>query len=135
MRILFIDTGFLLALEISDDQHHLAATQCWRTLSKTSTRFVTTSFVFAETVTSFNSKRYHHKAVEVGNRLLNSSSVQLIQVEQELFREAWLFFQKHSDKTYSLTDCVSFMVMKRLKIQTALTFDHHFVQAKYLKLP
>jgi uncharacterized protein len=86
-------------------------------------------------VTFFNSRRLHTKAVDVGNRLLSSRSVQFIQVSETIFLEAWEFFQKYNDKSYSLTDCVSFVVMEQLKIQEALTFDNHFLQAGFIKLP
>jgi len=45
--------------------------------------------VFDEVVTYFNSREYHAKTVEVGNRLLTSSSVQFVQVDEELFRAGW----------------------------------------------
>jgi predicted nucleic acid-binding protein len=56
-------------------------------------------------------------------------------VNEELFYEAWRYFQRYKDKRYSLTDCVSFVLMKKLGIEEALTFDKHFVQAGFRKLP
>ena len=96
---------------------------------------MTTSFVFDEVVTFFNSRNRHDKAVEVGSRLLNSPSIQLIQVDDSLFRTGWEYFEQHSDKLYSLTDCISFVVMQQQKIQSALTFDRHFTQANFLTIP
>jgi uncharacterized protein len=55
----------------------------------------------------------------------------LIAVDDTLFREAWALFQRQQDKRYSLTDCVSFAVMKRMKLKTALSFDKHFTQAGF----
>jgi len=94
-------------------------------------RLVTTSYVFDEVVTFFNSRNRHAKAVEIGNLLWASPSVELIHINEPLFDEGWRFFIQHSDKSYSLTDCVSLVVMKRLRIRKALTFDKHFVQAGY----
>jgi len=96
---------------------------------------VTTSYVFDEIVTYFNSRGYHPKAVEVGNRLLASPAVEFVQVDEGLFRAGWHYFQQHHDKDYSLTDCISFVVMKRLKIEVAFAFDQHFVQAGFKKVP
>ncbi len=135
MKPLFIDAGYLIALEASDDQHHGAALRHWHVLLKALPPLITTSYVFDEVVTFFNSRNRHAKAVEVGHNLLHSSSVELVHVDEALFYEAWQYFQKRKDKTYSLTDCISFIVMKQRGVRTALTFDRHFEQAGFDRLP
>jgi uncharacterized protein len=87
MNVVFVDTGYLLALEIANDQHHQAAVQHWQQLVTEIPRLMTTSYVFDEVVTFFNSRGHHAKAVEVGNNLLRSPSVQLIHVDEGLFYE------------------------------------------------
>jgi len=135
VRPLFIDTGYLLALELANDQNHSAAKQYWQSLLDALPPLITTSYVFDETVTFFNSRGYHAKAVEVGHNLLRSPSIQLIQVDETLFQEGWKIFQQHQDKRYSLTDCISFAIMRKLSIDTALAFDKHFRQAGFHLLP
>lgn len=135
MKILFLDAGYVIALEASDDQNHKAASQHWRKLLKSPPLLLTTSYVFDEVVTFFNSRGRHEKAVEVGSNLIQTDSIELIHVDEALFYEGWEYFQKHKDKTYSLTDCISFVVMKQRGIKTALTFDRHFTQAGFEKLP
>ena len=135
MTSLFLDANFVIALEISDDQHHYEAAQYWKTLIETSFSLVTTSYIVDEIVTFLNRRRHHDKAVKVGNNLLNASHIQLIHIDEPLFYEGWQYFEQHSDKTYSLTDCVSFVLMKKLGIVEALTFDKHFTQAGFVKLP
>ncbi len=132
---LFLDANYLIALEVSDDQHYNEATEHWKTLIDTPLAFVTTSYVFDEIVTFLNSRRQHAKAVRVGNNLRTAANIDVVQVDEPLFYEAWGYFEQHADKTYSLTDCVSFVLMKRLGIVEALTFDKHFVQAGFTKLP
>lgn len=56
-------------------------------------------------------------------------------MNEQLFYEAWRYFQKYKDKRYSLADGVSFVLMKKLGIEEALTFDKHFTQAGFKKLP
>ncbi|MBD2450696.1 PIN domain-containing protein [Nostoc sp. FACHB-152] len=135
MTILFLDTSFIIALELVDEQYHQIATQYWQGLIKSSPKLVISSYVFDEIVTFFNSRNRHDKAVEVGNRLINSAIVDIVQVDEALFFEGWQYFQQHDDKSYSLTDCISFLVMNRLNIQLVLTFDKHFFQAGYQKVP
>jgi uncharacterized protein len=96
---------------------------------------ITTSYVFDEVVTFFNNRQNHAKAVELGHTLQNSSFIELLHVDEALFNDAWIYFQKHKDKRYSLTDCVSFTVMSQRKIEIALTFDKHFRQAGYQTSP
>jgi len=135
MASVFIDTGYLLALEMTNDQNHEAALSHWNQIKTSLPELVTTSYVFDEVVTFFNSRGRHAKAVEVGNRLLQSRSVTLIQVEENLFEAAWRYFQQRADKAYSLTDCISFVVMNEQGIRHALTFDKHFAQAGFTTLP
>jgi uncharacterized protein len=135
MKAAFLDTSYVLALELSNDQNHRAALKHWRSTIKSLPPLVTTSYIFDEVTTYFNNRGYHAKAVEVGNRLLSSPSVQLVHIGEDLFTEGWHYFQKHKDKGYSFTDCISFVVMKRLELETAFAFDKHFVQARFKKVP
>jgi len=135
MSRVFLDTGYLIALEASDDQHHDEAIQHWRQSVPDISSIVTTTYVFDEAVTFFNSRGHHSKAVEIGRRLLRSPRVETIHVTEELFGAGWRRFQERSDKRYSLTDCISFLVMKRRELEEALAFDQHFEQAGYRTLP
>ena len=135
MKTLFLDTGYLIALEALDDQNHVVALQYWSKLLKSPPSIITTTYVFDEVVTFFNNRIQHNKAVEVGINLIESKFVQIIHVDETLFFESWKYFQNRSDKTYSLTDCISFVVMKQRKIKSALSFDKHFPQAGFEKLP
>ena len=135
MKPLFLDTGYVIALEAVDDQHHLDAKRHWNSLLKALPALVTTTYVINEIATFFNSRNRHAKAVEIVNRLMSSSSVQLIYVGEKLFDQAWEYFKKHPDKMYSLTDCISFVTMEEAGIEAALAFDRHFVQAGFKKLP
>lgn len=134
-NIYFLDTSYILSLEIQNDSAHQRVLQNWATLAISNVFLVTTTYVFDEVVTFFNSRNLHYKAVEVGNRLLESPDIELIQIDQTLFDRGWQYFQKHKDKSYSLTDCLSFIVMQEREIVTALTLDNHFSQAGFQILP
>lgn len=137
MKLLFLDTGFLIALEAADDSLHQTAVNHWREITKLKPlpRLITTSFILSEVATFFNSRGRHAKAVEIGERLLNSNSVSFLFVEEETVQEAWRYFVRHKDKTYSLADCVSFVVMEDLGLREALAFDRHFAQAGFARTP
>ena len=135
MTAYFLDTGFLIALEAADDQHHAAAAALWNELRSQRVSFLTTSYVFDEAVTFFNSRGHHSKAVSIGEALLTSKLVTLVHVDQAMFAAAWRDFTHYADKRFSLTDCVSFVVMKEKRVKRALAFDRHFSQAGFERLP
>jgi uncharacterized protein len=132
---LFIDTSFLIPLEAADDQFHTKASSFWQNFLMRPEPLVTTSFVIDEVATYFNSRGHHRKAIDIGRYLMTSPSVKLIYVDAAIFQESWRWLERHKDKRYSLTDCVSFVVMKQLKIKVALTFEKHFSQAGFQMLP
>lgn len=130
----FLDTGYLVALEDTDDQNHASALGHWRRLRE-SPALVTTSYVLDEVVTFFNAAGKHAKAVELGEMLLSSPSITMIHVDEALLRSGSALLRNRSDKRYSLTDCVSFIVMEDRRISVALAFDRHFEQAGFRKAP
>jgi uncharacterized protein len=75
VRKIFLDTSYLLALELANDQNHQAAQVHWQQAITIAPPFVTTSYIFDEVVTYFNSRHHHDKAVQVGSYLLLSPSV------------------------------------------------------------
>ncbi len=133
--IYFLDTSYIIALEIKNEQDHQQVLQHWQTLVSLQPFLLTSTYIFDEVVTFFNSRRLHQKAIEIGNRLLKSPDIELIDIDQQLFNQGWQYFQKHQDKTYSLTDCLSFIIMQNRNLSTALTLDHHFLQAGFQRLP
>ena len=74
-------------------------------------------------------------AYEIGTYLKTSRIVDMQSVGDQLLDTAWEMFKLHRDKRYSLTDCVSFVLMKQRKITGALAFDQHFRQAGFVLLP
>lgn len=69
-EVLFLDTSFVVALEMARDNHHAAAARYWRAYVKNPQPLLTTDMVFAEIVTFFNARGLHSKAVEVGGRFI-----------------------------------------------------------------
>ncbi len=73
--------------------------------------------------------------MEAGTRLLESPSVEMIHVDEELFRAGCEYLKQRPHKQYSFTDCISFVLMQSRSIAQALAFDAHFVQAGFDILP
>jgi uncharacterized protein len=70
----------------------------------------------------------YQRALEVGPSLFNGEVCDLEWVTEADVKDAWQVFSSYRDKGWSFTDCVSRVVMERLRITTAVAFDEHFHQ-------
>jgi hypothetical protein len=67
-------------------------------------------------------------------RLQSRSDMRIVRVTPEHFKEGCELYFKRADKGWSLTDCISFLVMQELGIRAALTPDEDFEQAGFERL-
>jgi predicted nucleic acid-binding protein len=58
----------------------------------------------------------------------------MVPASQELLDRGVTLYRQRPDKDWSLTDCISFVVMRERGITEALTADHHFEQAGFVAL-
>lgn len=87
---------------------------------------LTTSFVLDESITLIRRRLSHQHAKQFGEAFFKSNVAQLVQINHADIQNAWNLFVRYGDQDFSFTDCTSFAVMKRLKLQEALAFDKHF---------
>ena len=73
-------------------------------------------------------RTFHQAAIAFGDILMKSGVASMVSISDEVRSAAFELFKKYDDKDLSFTDCTSFALMKRLKVQTAFTFDGHFQQ-------
>jgi len=66
--------------------------------------------------------------------LQETTEVRIIPPSADLFERGVELYRQRSDKDWSLTDCISFVVMADEKITEALTGDRHFEQAGFYAL-
>ena len=66
--------------------------------------------------------------------LVNHPRVKIVAAETRLFQRGVELFEQRRDKDWSLTDCLSFVVMQDEGITQALTGDKHFEQAGFTAL-
>ena len=128
---MFVDTSGLYCFFDESDQRNRKAVDLIQT---TSTR-ITTSYVLAEFIPLCYSRNLDKKkTLEFTSTLLTNPLIEIIWVDENLHREAFALLQKRPDKTYSLCDAVSFMVMRETGIAEALTTDKHFEQEGLIRL-
>jgi predicted nucleic acid-binding protein len=132
MQRLFVDTSAWFAFIHRTDIDHLKIKNF---LNRFQGTLITSNYVFDELVTLVLSRAYHAEAVKIGNHLRNPSIVTIVSVTEEDEEQSWDFFKKMDDKSYSFTDCTSFILMKRLGLTTSLSLDPHFEQAGFHRVP
>jgi predicted nucleic acid-binding protein len=130
---LFVDTGFWIASLDKSDFKHKESTRQLQSLSPHQ-YLVTSEFVLTEFLNYFS--RYSKHVREAASIFVrNLPELKKVIVEpstHKLFEDSHRLYHLYLDKSWSLTDCSSFIIMKKRKITSALAFDAHFEQAGFL---
>ncbi len=130
----FVDTAGFLALWDAGDQHHATALRLQQELIRKNRRFLTTEYVADETITLLLVRHSHRAAMDFLDTIERSEALRLEWIDPARFHAAANWFRKHGDKQWSFTDCISFAVMRELRVRDAFTTDHHFQQAGFTPL-
>jgi predicted nucleic acid-binding protein len=123
--LIFADTGALFAAFVPNDPDHSAARQ-WITTN--TEPLLTTDYVLDELFTLLKVRGEYQRALDVGPSLLEEQIIGLAWVSPTDIHDAWEVFRQYQDKEWSFTDCVSYVLIRRRRIQTAFAFDNHFRQ-------
>ncbi|HZZ29467.1 MAG TPA: PIN domain-containing protein [Pirellulales bacterium] len=131
MKKSFADTFFFLAmLNIRDATHRQAVA-----LSETYDGvIVTTHWVLVEVADAFCKPADRNRFVDLLELIEADKRMRVISASKSLFERGTELFAQRKDKSWSLTDCISFVVMDQHHIREALTADHHFSQAGFTLL-
>jgi predicted nucleic acid-binding protein len=70
----------------------------------------------------------------VRDAIINDASFHIVPASTELLARGIQFYRERPDKEWSLTDCISFVVMAEKGLSEALTGDRHFEQAGFKPL-
>jgi len=135
VKSVFVDTSAFVALFYDRDQNHEAAKTMMKELGKASVMLLMTDYIFDETVTGILSDAWHEAAVKAGEFILGSKIVNIVWLDESLKLKAWDYFKRHDDKTFSFTDCTSFVVMKELNVREYFAFDEDYRRAGFAPFP
>jgi predicted nucleic acid-binding protein len=131
MTEVFADTSYWMALINPRDDLHGKARSVSQELA--SARVITSEMVLSELLNGFSDggpwlRGGAARAVEA---LRGNQNITIIPQTTEHFRNAVKHYEQFKDKSWSLTDCASFQIMKERGIREALTHDVHFAQAGF----
>jgi predicted nucleic acid-binding protein len=127
----FGDAHYFLALLGPRDRDHARATEF---STQWNGQIITTRWVLAEVADGLAAPPLRAAAAAFLQRLEQNPFVRIIPSDDEQFARGFDLYQRRTDKEWSLTDCISFVVMADEQITEALTGDHHFEQAGFVAL-
>lgn len=130
MKAVFADTSFFLAALNPDDELHAAAIALSREIAAPR---LTTGFVLLEVAKAMRCGAQRPQFAEFYARLKEHPHARILPGSQK-FERGYDLFQSRRDKEWSLTDCISFVVMSDAGLTEALTHDRHFEQAGFAAL-
>ncbi|MFI5381130.1 MAG: type II toxin-antitoxin system VapC family toxin [Tepidisphaerales bacterium] len=128
MKAVFADSFYFLALLNADDEAHQAAAAF---AGDPGTRFVTTAWILTEVADGLAKSLARTIFADLLRDLDTDPQAELISADPDLWRRGCELYAQRTDKKWSLTDWISFVVMADNGIVDALTADHHFAQAGF----
>lgn len=127
----FLDASYAIALASKSDHYHAQARDLARRIRAERISLVTTRAVILEIGNALSKPHHRKAAVKLLDAMENDRRVGIVPIEETLARQGDELFHRYSDKSWGLTDCVSFIVMRQRGIQFALRADQHFTQAGF----
>ncbi len=121
----FVDSGAWYATAVPWDVNHAAAAPWFLSNGRP---LLTTDYVVDETLTLLKARGEMSRAIQLGSDFFSGSLTTVHYLTPTEVDEAWQIFRRFRDKDWSFTDCTSKVVMEKLGINTAVSFDQHFRQ-------
>lgn len=124
----FADTYALIAWLNPRDSAHASVTAY---LDGFTGRLVTTEWVLLELADALSAPEARSTAVAFLQAVRADPQFDVVGYVPAVYQAGFYLFAARADKAWSLTDCISFEVMRQRSLTEALTADHHFEQAGF----
>lgn len=133
---LFVDTSGWASLLIPGEQFAQQAVQQYRSAyTNAAVTIYTSDHVVAELVVLATARHVpRSRMLHDVNAILLDSRLDVLYTDKATLLEAWDLLKRRPDKEWSLVDAISLVWMRRQGIIEALTSDHHFEQAGFVRL-
>jgi len=131
VKAIFADSFYFIALLRFDDSAHTRALAASENRTE---RLITTAWVLAEVADALAVPGMREGSPRLLAALRADPACTLVPPSQDLFDAGVELYVRRPDKAWSLTDCISFVVMREQGITEALTGDRHFEQAGFIAL-
>ncbi|OIP61021.1 MAG: DNA-binding protein [Nitrospirae bacterium CG_4_9_14_3_um_filter_53_35] len=132
---IFVDTSAWVALADRDDAHHKKAASIYPSLLTSHKGLITSNFVIAEVYILILNELGHQPALDFLEKVKTSPRIMKVYSSEDVEADAEKILKQYHDQDFSYTDAVSFVIMKRQKIEKAFSFDKHFLTAGFVNVP
>jgi uncharacterized protein len=131
--MIFADTSGLASYLDGTQHDHQRAGELVRAVYKSHRRLLTTNYILAELTALLTSPLRIPRSRQILHldALQTMRWIEIVHVDAQLDRQAWNLWRARPDKTWSLVDCASFVLMTQRGLTDAITADHHFEQAGF----
>jgi uncharacterized protein len=129
---LLLDTSFVQALLNRRDQYHSRARAILPQVRQATEVWVTEAVLIE--VGNALSALNRTAAVQFVEQCYRTANIRVVNVDTSLLLRALQLYHTRLDKTWGLTDCISFIVMQEQGLADAVTADQHFLQAGFRAL-
>ena len=131
MTEVFADAAYFIALLLPRDALRLAAIRVSQAIANS--RLVTSEPVLTEVLNYVSNRgsNTRRQAAAMWRDLHSHPSAIVIPGTARLLERASHLYEQMADKSWSLTDCASILIMRERSISEVLTSDHHFEQAGF----
>lgn len=134
MNSVFLDTSYVIALAVERDTYHDRAVQLADRVEEENAQIVTTRPVVLEIGNYLSEPERRPQTISYIETLEREPTVEIAPLTEDLFRRGFELYRERLDKTWGLTDCISFVVMRDHGLREALTTDSDFEQAGFTAL-
>ena len=136
MNEVFVDTSGWASFFVRTEPHHAKAIELMTQWQQQNGRVVTTNYILSELAALFTSPLRVPRStiLDCIQTIRSRPWVEVVHIDPSLDEAAWKLFGDRLDKEWSLVDCASFVVMQQRGLTDALTADHHFEQASFVRL-
>ena len=120
----------------ASQSRHTQAASTYRTRREQGDQFITTNYILTETVALLTRPLNVARPAVIAfvETLRTATHVEVVHIDEALDEKAWRLLKERPDKAWSLVDCSSFILMRERGLREALTSDHHFEQAGFVRL-
>jgi predicted nucleic acid-binding protein len=133
MKTIFADTSGWANFFLRTEPFHIKAKKLMTQWHSNKIRIITTNYIISELVALFTSplKIPRFQQIKIVETIKTVPWVDIVHITPVLDEKAWVLIKERPDKTWSLVDCASFVVMRQYDVSEAFTSDHHFEQAGF----